>query len=101
MPDPTGHTFGGETYDPTRDYVRLTGQLKRTWDVMKDGRWRTLAQIARETSALRPKGGWDSEASISARLRDFRKPKFGAYDVDAKNVGGGLWQYRLLISVLT
>ena len=23
--DPTGHTFGGKTYDPQRDFVRATG----------------------------------------------------------------------------
>jgi hypothetical protein len=95
-PDPD-HAFGGDTYDPQRDFVRLKGQLARTWNVMLDGRWRTLAQIAKETSAMRNDGGKDSEAAISARLRDFRKVKFGAHVLQAENIGGGLWHYRLLM----
>jgi hypothetical protein len=87
--------FGGETYEAERDFVRLKGQLKRTWDVMKDGKWRTLKQIANEASALRADRGRDSEAAISARLRDFRKKEFGKYEVHARNDGGGLWRYRL------
>ena len=87
--------FGGVTYDPERDCVRLTGQLSRTWEVMLDGRERTLPQIAKETSARRDTGR-DSEASISARLRDFRKPQFGSHELIRRNAGGGLWFYRLV-----
>lgn len=89
--------FGGSTYDAGRDFIRLTGQLKRTWTVMLDGRARTLAQIARETSALRTDNGTDSEAAISARLRDFRKLKFGGHHLVSSNGGGGLWWYRLVL----
>jgi hypothetical protein len=93
-PDPDA--FGGDTYDVDRDYVRLTGQLARTWQVMLDGTERTLAMIAKETSALRKTGGRDSEAAISARLRDFRKPQFGSHVLISRNGGGGLWWYRLV-----
>lgn len=87
--------FGGKTYDRDRDGARLTGQLLRTWQVMQDGRERTLAMIAREASMLRADDGRDSEAAISARLRDFRKDKFGSHEVVSRNGGGGLWWYRL------
>jgi hypothetical protein len=90
-------SFGGKTYNESRDRIRLTGQLLRTWTVISDGQWRTLAQIAKETSALRADGGRDSEAAISARLRDFRKARFGGYTVVAENISGGLWRYRLAI----
>jgi hypothetical protein len=91
-------TFGGETYDHDRDFIRLSGQLKRVWQVMIDGRERTLAMIAKESTALRTKQGRDSEAAVSARLRDFRKRKFGGNILLSRNAGGGLWLYRLVLS---
>lgn len=80
--------FDGATFDKDRDGVRLTGQLARVRYAMGDGRWHTLAQLARDT------GG--SEASVSARLRDLRKPRFGAFDIERRHVEGGLWEYRMV-----
>jgi hypothetical protein len=60
---------------------------------MLDGRWRTLRQISDATGS--------PEASVSARLRDMRKPRFGASTVDRERMGdpdGGLHRYRLLAS---
>lgn len=90
------NAFGGETYNAKRDYHRLTGQLLRTWQVMLDGRERTLAMITREASAKRLDGRYDTEAAISARLRDFRKDKYGSHIVIAYNGGGSLWWYKLV-----
>ena len=70
--------FDGVTYDPERDKARLTGQLERVYEVVKTG-WYTLAEIASQTG--------DPEGSISARLRDLRKEKFGSYDIRRKRVG--------------
>lgn len=80
--------FDGYTYEPALDAERLTGQLLRVWQLMRDGKWRTLAEIASAVDG--------SEAGVSARLRDFRKPKFGALHVDRRRVDGGLYEYRLL-----
>ena len=79
--------FGGITYAPALDHVRLNGQLLRVFDLMKDGQWRTLAEIAAVV------GG--TEAAVSARLRDLRKEKYGARDVSRELVKGGLWKYRI------
>lgn len=78
----------GKTFDPLKDYERLNRQQRLVWDVMKDGGWRTLRAIGDLTD--------QPEASISARLRDFRK--FGL-TVDRKRVEGrnGLWEYRVTI----
>lgn len=81
--------FGGETYDAQQDEARLTGQLGRVWDVMKDGQWHTLAELAARCDG--------SEAAISARIRDFRKPKFGGLTVESQRVKAGLWHYRLVV----
>lgn len=82
-----GVRFDGSTYDPAKDRDRLTGQLAKVYGLMKDGHWRTLAEI---TTAV---GG--SEAGVSARLRDLRKERFGKHTVERKRVDGGLWAYRL------
>ncbi len=82
--------FDGETYEHARDCVRLTGQLLRVWDVMSDGKFRTLAAISKETG--------DTEASISARLRDFRKQRFGSHEIEREHIVGGLYQYKLIVN---
>jgi hypothetical protein len=80
----------GETYEHERDGKRLAAQHARIFEVMKDGRFRTLHAIAAATG--------DPEASISARLRDLRKPKFGSHTVKREYLGNGLFQYRLLLN---
>ena len=71
----------GETYDRPRDQVRLNAQTQRVFDCMKDGQWRWLWQIADQTN--------DPEASVSARLRDLRKARFGGHTIERINLGGG------------
>lgn len=88
-------TFGGKTYDADRDEARLKGQLRATFQVMSDGRWWTLVELAAAVSKLY--GRRVSEAAISARIRDLRKPKFGGHKVEPDNRGGGLWYYRLTV----
>lgn len=80
------HAFAGSTYEPARDSVRLGKQLVRVRDVMADGKWKTLSEIASEAGS--------PEASVSARLRDLRKHGF---IVDRKPVEGqtGLYKYAV------
>lgn len=80
--------FNGADYQPKRDDVRLTGQINRVFDLMKDCRWRTLDDIATGTG--------DPMPSISAQLRHLRKERFGGHSVERKHVGGGLYQYKLV-----
>ena len=86
-----GHPeFDGSTYDSERDKKRLATQLLEVRTLMLDGKWRTLNEIADATS--------NPPASISARIRDLRKVKFGAYRVDSRIRGpkkGGLFEYRV------
>jgi hypothetical protein len=84
--------FNGSDYQPTFDYNRLTGQLKSIWDLMKDGKWRTLGEI--EVATGHP------SASISAQLRHLRKPRFGSYQVNKRARGDrskGLFEYQVLV----
>lgn len=79
--------FDGETYCKQVDYSRLSGQLEKVFGLMQDGNYRTLKEIAEDVNA--------SEASVSARLRDLRKPKFGGWIVDRRRVSGGVWAYAI------
>ena len=78
----------GQTYDAKRDRVRLNAQAQRVYNAMSDGEWKTLRGIAAVTG--------DPEASISARIRDLRKPKFGGYDIPRRCQMRGLWEYRMV-----
>lgn len=87
---PPPHRFDGETYDPKVDQPRLSRQLDETRDYMLRAGWRTLSEIASATGF--------HEASISARLRDLRKPRFGSYTVERRRrgeVGRGIFEYRV------
>ena len=81
--------FDGITINDDRDNGRLQAQLTEVRLLVTNmGRiWWTLGEIARATGY--------PEASISARLRDLRKPKFGSYNVERKYVERGIWAYRV------
>lgn len=81
----------GDTYERRFDKERLNRQQRLIYEVMRDGRWRTLREIGDITG--------EPEASISARLRDFRKEKFGRFNVDRRRRGEearGIFEYRLI-----
>ena len=86
---PPQRAFDGKTYQASRDYTRLHGQLKAVFDLMSDQRWRTLSDIGMAVEG--------SEASLSARLRDLRKEKYGAHQIQRESVGGGLFRYRMVM----
>lgn len=88
LPPPSDGHRDGVTYEAPFDYTRLNRQARLVWDVMKDFQWRSLTEIAALTG--------QPEASISARLRDFRKPKYGHHEVQRRRIeGSGLFRYRL------
>ena len=80
----------GITYDHARDGERLDAQHARVWDAMKSGSWLTPRAIEAATG--------DNWASISARIRDFRKARFGGHAVDRRYISRGLYEYRLVIN---
>ncbi|VTR92794.1 unnamed protein product [Gemmata massiliana] len=82
----------GATFDRKFDLRRLNDQLRRVFAVMKDGQWRTLSEICAATG--------DMSQSVSARVRDFRKAKFGGFVVERRRRGQasrGLWEYRVIV----
>ena len=89
MSEPMPTLFDGITINDERDNGRLQSQLTEVRLLVTNmGRiWWTLGEIARATGY--------PEASVSARLRDLRKPKFGSYNVERKYVERGIWAYRV------
>lgn len=85
---PKEKAFNGPEYVPDRDHSRLTGQILRVFDAMKDKQWRTFDEIAAITN--------DPAPSISAQLRHLRKKRFGSHVIERRHMGSGLYQYRLL-----
>ncbi len=81
--------FDGATIEPQRDNLRLNKQLQRVYDCMKDGQWRSLESISDLTG--------DPCPSISSRLRDLRKRKFGGFKVERQYITHGLFYYRLVL----
>jgi len=85
--------FNGPCYVPKFDQSRLTGQILRVFDCMKDGKWRTIDEIHTITG--------DPHASISAQLRHLRKYRFGEHTVEKRSKGSrykGLWEYKLIVN---
>ena len=81
----------GETYSPEFDFDRLNKQQARVYRAVSSGCWLTLREISDITG--------DPEASISARLRDFRKSEFGGLTIERRRRGEpkrGLFEYRLV-----
>ena len=90
-------TFGGVTYEEELDGKRLGKQLEavrvRLLLASSVGRWLTLAEMERLFSGRYP------QASISARLRDLRKPRFGGYIVERRRrleAERGIFEYRVV-----
>lgn len=81
--------FDGYTYEHDRDGARLGDQMMAVLSVMADGQWRTLKQLAAAVDA--------PEASVSARLRDLRKPRFGGHRVERRYVCKGCFTYQLIV----
>lgn len=89
--------FNGAEYEEEYDQARLTGQIFRVYEVMRDGEWRTLEELGAEM-ALKF-GRIDPLPSVSAQLRHLRKRQFGGYCVEKRARGKrehGLFEYRVV-----
>ena len=87
MSEPLPTLFDGITINDERDNGRLQAQLTEVRLLVTNMGWWTPGEIARATGY--------PEASVSARLRDLRKARFGSFNVERKYVSRGLWAYRV------
>ena len=81
--------FDGETYNHQEDNKRLSKQYDRVFRYMNDGQWHTLSEISGNLNI--------PESSVSARIRDMRKERFGRHSIDKHRKSKGLWEYRLMV----
>lgn len=86
--------FKGSDYDPKYDLKRLTGQLKDIYNLMKDGKFRTLREIESITG--------HPQASISAQLRNLRNRfKMTLNKQPRGDRESGLFEYRVIENELS
>lgn len=86
--------FDGSTYDAADDQFRLSTQMQKVKAIMLHnadfGVWMTLRELADWADA--------SEASVSARIRDCRKERFGGLTVERRRRGdpkAGIHEYKI------
>jgi biotin operon repressor len=92
----TSMWFDGDTYEPEFDQERLATQMGRVWLALREGEWLSLREIADRVDA--------PEASVSARIRDLRKQRFGSHEVARRHRGergSGLFEYQLAPQIAT
>lgn len=80
--------FDGPDYDPEHDDDRLTGQILRVYEYLRDHPWSTVAEIAQRTG--------DPPQSVAAQIQHLRKERFGSYPVHKRRRGGetsNYWEY--------
>lgn len=91
----TGETPMVPGRSKVRAFVEVSayvGQRASVFEVMRDGRFRTLEEIAKATGYL--------ETSVSARLREMKHPEFGGHGVIHQPVceGSSVREYRLIVN---
>jgi len=74
-----------------KNFDAFNAQARRVWNQTVNRGWFTLDKIAAETC--------DPVQSVSARLRDFRKEKFGSHKVERRMIDKGLYEYRVIPAV--
>ena len=72
----------------TEEQQRRRLQREDVWRWVRGGDWWTLYDLEAHTR--------HPVQSISARLRDLRKPAFGGWTVERRYQGAGVFEYRVL-----
>lgn len=83
----TGH-FHGKGVKTAKDEQRLASLYDRVFEVVKDGRWRTCAEIQALT------GG--EKESINRMLRYMDDPFVGRHHKNSRIRSGNLWEHQIL-----
>jgi len=95
-----GPRYAGDVYNPGRDAPRLDNQLYRIFNLMTDGKYRTVRRISQLLSIR--------ENSVQAQIRNLRKAPHGDWKTPKRNdIGrgngrdsqgkrrGNVWYYQL------
>jgi hypothetical protein len=90
--------FAGDSYVESLDRARLSRQLERVRAYMLGVHWKTLAEIKFALEQLYYPTKFP-EQSISARLRDLRKPTYLCRLERRRRGTGGTFEYQLLPAI--
>jgi hypothetical protein len=83
--------FGGDQYhDEDEQKLRRNTDAIRELLVGHPGQWFSVAEI-RRACKLSP------DTEVTARLRDLRKPRWGAWAIDCERQRDGVYRYRLRV----
>jgi hypothetical protein len=69
----------------------LTEPATRLWNVLQDGSWRTIADLARASD--------NEPETVTGWLKDFQTPLYGGQDLEKRRAPadqGGAWEVRLV-----
>ena len=89
--------FDGDTYDEQRDGTPLASQLDAVRDAMLNGQWWSYKQLREHLQRHHQIKATDT--SLSARIRDLRKIRFGGYSVQSRRKTHREWEYRIDLQV--
>ena len=77
---------------PPQPTLNLTGLVM---NLMSNGAWWTPWELQRRIDS--DSGEWHSDASITARIRDGRKPQYGNHLIEKRiREGSRAYEYRLI-----
>ena len=83
--------FYGSDYDPELDRKRLSGQMLRVFEYMRNEKWMTLYEISSSIN--------EPESSVSAQMRNLRKDRNGNHTIEKQRRGqSGTWEYKLIVN---
>lgn len=80
------------------DQNALSGGRKCVYDCMINGDWWTLWELQEAINTSF--GEFYSENTLSARIRDLRKPEHGNHKVERRSRCGRTYEYRLLMEAV-
>src|SRR5688572_12420258 len=89
--------FHGADFVESRDQSRLERQIDRIFNVMKDGVWRSVDEIA-ELTKDETTGFAYKATSISAQLRNLKKPENGSHTLNRRHEGNGFYRFQIIPS---
>jgi hypothetical protein len=70
------------------DRKRLKSQRSGVWNILRDHRWHPLTIFKQKVKG--------SDSSITARIRDARKKKYGGHIIQCARDAAGVYRYRLV-----
>lgn len=73
-----------------KERKKLNKGLQRVLDIMSDGEWWKMDEIAAQADMR--------EGSVGSRIRELREPRHGGYTIERRHVGDRQYEFRLIVN---